>query len=125
MKCPKCSYIRSQTDLAPDWQCPSCGIAYVKFKSTKEDFDGSDNTEREDITKIGNEGLIILSVIGFLVIQFDNLFGVMLPCSSIYRSCMEVTKEATPFLYSVVYNGLTLLAVGVFCYSFIRMIRDK
>src|SRR5262245_53325543 len=32
MQCPKCSYIRKPTDNNPDWQCPSCGIAYAKFK---------------------------------------------------------------------------------------------
>jgi TPR repeat protein len=29
--CPKCGYIRKPTDTAPDWQCPSCGIAYAKY----------------------------------------------------------------------------------------------
>jgi glutaredoxin len=28
--CPKCAYVRKPTDEAPDWQCPSCQIAYVK-----------------------------------------------------------------------------------------------
>ena len=31
--CPKCSYTRQQADAAPAWQCPSCGIAYVKFSA--------------------------------------------------------------------------------------------
>lgn len=30
-RCPKCAYFRKATDTAPDWQCPSCGIAYAKF----------------------------------------------------------------------------------------------
>ena len=30
--CPKCGYARQPTDTAPDWQCPSCGIAYNKFQ---------------------------------------------------------------------------------------------
>lgn len=30
--CPKCSYARQATEDAPDWQCPSCGIAYAKFR---------------------------------------------------------------------------------------------
>ena len=30
MKCPKCNYERRPTDTAPDWQCPSCQVAYVK-----------------------------------------------------------------------------------------------
>lgn len=29
--CPKCAYQRASTDTAPDWQCPSCGIAYAKY----------------------------------------------------------------------------------------------
>lgn len=28
--CPKCGYVRKPTDTAPDWQCPSCGVAYAK-----------------------------------------------------------------------------------------------
>jgi len=28
--CPKCAYARQAADTAPDWQCPSCGIAYAK-----------------------------------------------------------------------------------------------
>jgi hypothetical protein len=30
--CPKCNYSRTAADSAPAWQCPSCGIAYKKFK---------------------------------------------------------------------------------------------
>lgn len=29
--CPKCQYIRKPGDTAPDWQCPSCGVAYAKY----------------------------------------------------------------------------------------------
>lgn len=32
--CPNCKYIRKATDTAPDWQCPSCNIAYNKAGST-------------------------------------------------------------------------------------------
>jgi hypothetical protein len=34
MQCPKCSYERKTTDTNPDWECPSCGIAYSKFKKS-------------------------------------------------------------------------------------------
>jgi len=30
--CPKCGYARKAADAAPAWQCPSCGIAYNKFR---------------------------------------------------------------------------------------------
>jgi uncharacterized membrane protein YhaH (DUF805 family)/ribosomal protein L37AE/L43A len=28
--CPKCQYERTAADHGPDWQCPSCGVAYSK-----------------------------------------------------------------------------------------------
>lgn len=28
--CPKCGGERQPTDVAPDWQCPACGVAYIK-----------------------------------------------------------------------------------------------
>jgi glutaredoxin/rubredoxin len=28
--CPKCNYVRKQTDEAPDWQCPACQVVYAK-----------------------------------------------------------------------------------------------
>lgn len=35
--CPKCSYIRQATDNCPDWQCPSCQIAYSKAGGPQAD----------------------------------------------------------------------------------------
>lgn len=31
--CPKCGHKRTAADIAPTWQCPSCGIAYDKFRA--------------------------------------------------------------------------------------------
>lgn len=33
-KCPKCGYERKSTDSAPEWQCPSCGVAYAKVSAS-------------------------------------------------------------------------------------------
>ncbi len=33
MKCPKCDYERQKNEQVPEWQCPSCGIAYSKYNS--------------------------------------------------------------------------------------------
>jgi hypothetical protein len=30
MVCPKCGYSRQPRDTAPEWQCPSCQVAYAK-----------------------------------------------------------------------------------------------
>jgi glutaredoxin len=28
--CPKCRYVRKETDSCPEWQCPACQVAYIK-----------------------------------------------------------------------------------------------
>lgn len=33
-QCPKCSYIRNESDAAPSTECPSCGVIFSKFKLT-------------------------------------------------------------------------------------------
>jgi len=35
--CPKCTYVRSAADQAPEWQCPSCGVAYLKVGVPESD----------------------------------------------------------------------------------------
>lgn len=34
--CPKCSHVRAPGEPAPAWQCPSCGIAYHKYRAILE-----------------------------------------------------------------------------------------
>jgi len=36
IRCPKCEYVRTDSDINPDWQCPACHIAYSKFTATGE-----------------------------------------------------------------------------------------
>lgn len=35
--CPKCGHVRAALETAPDWQCPKCGIAYLKFEAVQAD----------------------------------------------------------------------------------------
>ncbi len=30
MQCPKCGYVRTAEDRAPEWQCPACQVVYAK-----------------------------------------------------------------------------------------------
>lgn len=30
--CPKCGHVRTAADTNPEWQCPKCQIAYVKYR---------------------------------------------------------------------------------------------
>lgn len=34
--CPKCGHARTAADVAPDWRCPACGIAYHKYQAYLE-----------------------------------------------------------------------------------------
>ena len=34
--CPKCAYQRQESDSAPDYECPKCGIVYAKYESITE-----------------------------------------------------------------------------------------
>lgn len=34
--CPKCQHVRPADTRAPDWQCPACGVAYVKAAEAAE-----------------------------------------------------------------------------------------
>lgn len=35
--CLKCQYQRKPSDEAPAWQCPSCGVAYIKAEQARSD----------------------------------------------------------------------------------------
>jgi hypothetical protein len=35
VECPKCGYARKPSDDAPQWQCPSCKVAYNKALKTQ------------------------------------------------------------------------------------------
>jgi uncharacterized Tic20 family protein len=34
--CPKCKHVRGPNEVAPDWQCPKCGVAYAKFIAAQQ-----------------------------------------------------------------------------------------
>ena len=47
-KCPRCGYERKSADSAPEWQCPSCGVAYAKVSSVKKTIGSADSTEKAE-----------------------------------------------------------------------------
>ena len=58
MKCPKCGYSRTMGDTAPEWQCPSCGIAYAKVQEAR---DGAARA-----AKAGGAGKFVLFVVAVI-----------------------------------------------------------
>lgn len=50
--CPNCQYQRKETDNAPDWQCPACGVAYAKAMGVNKRLKTS-NKPQETNTRFG------------------------------------------------------------------------
>lgn len=79
MKCPKCGYVRLSTDVAPDWQCPSCHVAYAKAKastgepasavpeSTDHSVAADDADERAVLAASGQKIIIYCILLTFVV----------------------------------------------------------
>lgn len=40
--CGKCGYKRRPEDLAPDYECPRCGIVYAKFDASSQSTQPAD-----------------------------------------------------------------------------------
>lgn len=53
--CPKCGYTRQPTDDAPEWRCPSCGVAYNKAEAAKRAQAARDAAELTPAKKEGEE----------------------------------------------------------------------
>lgn len=81
MQCPKCEYVRKETEEAPDWQCPKCGIAYHKFKPKAEPTEqkatltaASNSTpETKKSTTFKDVRVAVLLLI-LLFVALDNFF---------------------------------------------------
>ena len=56
MKCPKCGYTRRFGETAPEWQCPSCGVAYAKAE-------GGEGTRARAREESGGGGKILMLLV--------------------------------------------------------------
>lgn len=64
VKCPKCGYQRVETDSVPDWQCPSCGVAYNKVASSPYKVIDSDSRKRRSSLPLVIVGVFCVSLLG-------------------------------------------------------------
>jgi glutaredoxin len=62
MRCPKCGYLRKAQEAAPEWQCPSCGVAYAKI-AAGSGGDGVARARPADSSSVGKFAMIMLLVI--------------------------------------------------------------
>lgn len=81
MRCPKCSYERKPTDQTPEYECPSCGIIYNKYRppgtaapistsSSKTKPSAEDSEPQEAVSKKLNTPPWVIPVFAGLVIGY-------------------------------------------------------
>lgn len=79
--CGKCSYVRGENEHVPDWQCPSCGVAYNKVKKIQAEAAAKHQETRQPtknkspklVTDENSEAQSVISG------QQYMLYGVLLP----------------------------------------------
>jgi hypothetical protein len=116
MICPKCHYQRQATDTAPQWQCPACGVAYVKAASSISSSQGSRIPSAERASSKNQFGkrtpieiglnLLLLISVGLLLSTW--LLKDRLPKQSdihkeLYNEPIQTPSQAEPFEFS--YRG--------------------
>jgi len=75
--CPKCNYERKETDTNPDWECPSCSVAYVKVQKTKATTAQKKSAKEviSSTTIIDNSEKVKLLIVGFICIVIGYFAG--------------------------------------------------
>lgn len=93
--CPKCGHTRTPADTAPAWQCPSCGIAYVKFGDAARARTGhAAATKRDSRQSFWAGGSHALMTYGFVLLVFLPL-GFLAPAMPKVAAALEWLPPAT------------------------------
>lgn len=76
--CPKCSYVRTSADVNPDWQCPRCQIAYLKYRPGAAQFSARLVTEGRELAAEAKAdrsvyALIAANVLALLIAYFTHM----------------------------------------------------
>jgi len=120
--CPKCAYVRTASETAPDWQCPKCGIVYAKFGQgppaaaaapVARRADANESVAVEAVESTGLAKLAHLSTLGNLLLP---PLGTIVPIAIwVMKSgedelAVDSAKEALNFQISMILWVLAVLA---------------
>ena len=125
--CPKCQYTRNDNELAPEWQCPNCQIAYNKFYLVTDKFKGTFSstvkkfnyiTIKEKIKSLENKAWM-LSLPGIFTF-INGLPSESCKCNGV----AQATKLANPILL-LIGGILTILAAAYYVKNRIRIKNEQ
>lgn len=91
--CPKCNYQRKESDINPEWECPSCGVAYIKAQNFNSEQPKTKSklkpktVEQDDITEYRSNKTQLL-IVGFICLTV-GFFGGREHIKYEVRSSME------------------------------------
>ncbi|GAA6173728.1 hypothetical protein NBRC116592_33980 [Colwellia sp. KU-HH00111] len=75
--CPKCSYERQETDINPEWECSSCGVAYVKAQNMTPPSKKRppESNAKEVRPEINSNLKVQLLIVGFICLVLGYFAG--------------------------------------------------
>lgn len=85
--CPKCKHVRTANEVAPDWQCPKCGVAYAKFLAAQSGAATMSGTVPAAKTGYvarpsaggGSTGLAMFTHLSIIIGAIIPFFGIIVP----------------------------------------------
>ena len=137
--CPKCKHVRTANEVAPDWQCPKCGVAYAKFVAAQQGvattMTGMTPGARTGYVARpaaggGSTGLAMFVHLSILIGFIVPFFGLIVPIvvwitkKDSDQLATANAKEAINFqitsvLWGILIAGLVLLGFKIFAFFFI------
>jgi len=93
-KCLKCGYERQPSDVAPEYECPRCGVVYEKAEQRQRATPGSARMRARK--KSSNE-------------RFTLLVGICFTAAGIILFVLAYTRDTSLFGY----GGFAVLLIGL------------
>jgi uncharacterized Tic20 family protein len=127
--CPKCRHVRTAQEVAPDWQCPKCGVAYAKALAAQSSAPAAAATAtvpgartgyvaRPAAAAGGSTGLAMFTHLSLLIGYIIPFFGLIVPIvvwitkKDTDQLATANAKEAINFQISMLLWALVLVGLA-------------
>ena len=133
--CPKCRHVRTAAEVAPDWQCPKCGVAYAKFAQAQSPAVGASTVSRPANAPRapaggGSTGLAMFVHLSILIGFIIPFFGLIVPIVvwitkkdsdelATANAKEAINFQITTILWSLLIVGLVLIGFKLFVFFFV------
>lgn len=113
--CPKCGYVRTGNDNAPDYECPKCGIVYEKYLASKANSSPpqtTDSTSRALQFRGSKRRALLVGFVGCLIISILTLLYHFQTSDqrTLRIRYLEYTEAMENFKYDIAYDYLGTLS---------------